>query len=219
MDPEELADLLWFFESHKRGNPYFDQVTSDLQQLLGIIDGITADGKISKDEIEMVLAWIEEHRELAGCWPFDEFETIFTVVLKDGEIRDKEHEALLYFLNDFVSTQHHRTPINPVIPESAFTTSVCAMDPQVEFDGKVFSATGELKKARRAELKNVIEDLGGIFKSTLTKDTNYLNVGADGNPCWAYSCYGRKIEKAVEMRKAGSQLLVVHEFDFWDNVG
>lgn len=35
------------------------------------------------------------------------------------------------------------------------------------------------------------------------------------NPCWAYACYGRKVEQAIGLRKAGSQLLLVHEADFW----
>ena len=28
-------------------------------------------------------------------------------------------------------------------------------------------------------------------------------VGDNGNPAWAFSCYGRKVEKAIDMRKGG----------------
>lgn len=31
---------------------------------------------------------------------------------------------------------------------------------------------------------------------------------------WAFSCYGRKVEKAVQLRKDGSQVIIVHENDF-----
>ena len=47
---------------------------------------------------------------------------------------------------------------------------------------------------------------------------NYLVIGAEGNPCWSYACYGRKVEKAVELRRAGAQILLVHENDFHDAV-
>ena len=47
---------------------------------------------------------------------------------------------------------------------------------------------------------------------------DYLIVGADGNPCWAFACYGRKIEKAMELRKAGARIALVHESDFHDAV-
>ena len=56
------------------------------------------------------------------------------------------------------------------------------------------------------------------FQKNPTKQTDFLIIGADGNPCWAYACYGRKVEKAVHLRKQGSRLLIVHENDFWDAV-
>lgn len=31
----------------------------------------------------------------------------------------------------------------------------------------------------------------------------------------AFSCYDRKVEKAVKMRKEGHQILIIHEGDFW----
>ena len=43
-------------------------------------------------------------------------------------------------------------------------------------------------------------------------------VGNSGNPCWAYACYGRKIEEAVTLRKAGAKVVIVNETDFWDAV-
>ena len=38
-----------------------------------------------------------------------------------------------------------------------------------------------------------IESLGGKFTNNVTNKTKYLIVGNKGNPCWAFSCYGRKI--------------------------
>ena len=59
---------------------------------------------------------------------------------------------------------------------------------------------------------------GGIFKDSVVKNTDFLIVGDEGNPCWAFSCYGRKVEKAIELRKSGSKIQIVHENDFWDCV-
>lgn len=57
-------------------------------------------------------------------------------------------------------------------------------------------------------------DLRGNQHSKL----NYLVIGAEGNPCWAFACYGRKVEKAVELRKKGVRVVIVHENDFHDAV-
>ena len=60
--------------------------------------------------------------------------------------------------------------------------------------------------------------LGGEVITSVTKQVTYLVIGADGNPCWAYACYGRKVEKAVELRKQGIRILIIHENDFHDAV-
>lgn len=64
----------------------------------------------------------------------------------------------------------------------------------------------------------IIEDLGGMFSSSVVKDLHYLVVGNSGNPAWAYSCYGRKIERALKYQQDGCDLLIVHEHDFWARV-
>jgi hypothetical protein len=61
-------------------------------------------------------------------------------------------------------------------------------------------------------------DLGGVVKKGVTRDLDYLILGAEGNPCWAYSCYGRKVEQAMNYRRAGSLLLIVHENDLHDAI-
>ena len=55
-----------------------------------------------------------------------------------------------------------------------------------------------------------------LYQNNITNNTSYLIVGNDGNPCWAYSCYGRKVEDAIERRKKGQHLTIVNEVDFWD---
>lgn len=74
-------------------------------------------------------------------------------------------------------------------------------------------------KATRKELEKIIKNAGGFinFKS-VTKETNYLIVGNDGNQCWAFSTYGRKVERTIELRKKGLKIMIIQENDFWDAV-
>lgn len=64
----------------------------------------------------------------------------------------------------------------------------------------------------------MVSSLGGKSVSSVSQKLNYLVIGAEGNQCWAYACYGRKVEKAVELRKQGARLLIVHENDFHDAI-
>lgn len=97
-------------------------------------------------------------------------------------------------------------------------SGICAFCPNIVFKSKTFCFTGESYRSKRADMAAAVLSLGGIVKSCVTAKTNYLIVGNAGNPCWAYACYGRKIEEAVRLRKDGEQVLIINETDFWDAV-
>ena len=42
------------------------------------------------------------------------------------------------------------------------------------FEGKSFCFTGELKSMKRSDAENIVKELGGSCKSSVTKDLSYL---------------------------------------------
>ena len=52
----------------------------------------------------------------------------------------------------------------------------------------------------------------------ISKKTDYLIIGDTNNACWSYACYGRKVEKALDLRKSGHTIVLVHEFDVFDAI-
>jgi len=217
-DPEERADVLWLCNRFTTDETYFDAVTSDLQRLHGMLGGIVADGSISKSELESLGNWLDEHQHLKSLYPFDEIEGVITHVLRDGKIDKHEHEELLRFFVEFLSHAGHRTLELPISDESNFVSGVCALCPDIVFAERHFCFTGRSERFSRSQLVDLIVDLGGRFSKDVTQDLDYLIIGAEGNECWAYACYGRKVEKAVKYRRDGHRMLIVHEHDFWDSV-
>ena len=71
VDEEDRADLLWLSNKFDTENGYYDDVTSDMQRLQGILAGIIADGQITEEELDALDAWIEERAYLKRCWPYD----------------------------------------------------------------------------------------------------------------------------------------------------
>jgi hypothetical protein len=216
IDDEERADLLWFSIKFATVDGFYDAVTSDIQRLHGYLAGIIADGVINEAELESLAAWIDEHGHLRCCWPYDELESIITHVMRDGVLDAQEHEALMQFFGEFAPTRQRKSI--GVLDRGLSVSGVCAMCPEVLFADHVFCFTGSSERGPRNYLAGVVEQLGGRFHPRLTNETNYLVVGADGNPCWAYACYGRKVEDAVNRRRNGQHLMIVHEYDFWDAV-
>jgi NAD-dependent DNA ligase len=214
---DEHDDIVWLCE-RLRSTEFFDKTTADLQRLHAILGGIVSDGQISEAELRGLSVWLGEHEHLKSCWPYDEIGSLITGVLKDQIIDEQEHILLKDFFSEFIAIMDDRTITSPVIEESQHIVGLCAVCPEIEFKGSKFCFTGASSRHTRASLVATVEKLGGEVTPSVTKQVRYLVIGSDGNPCWAYACYGRKVEKAVELRKQGIRILIIHENDFHDAV-
>ena len=224
IDPEEQEDLIWVCRNLSPESEYFNDITHDIQQLHGIMHGIMADGQVTLEEANGLQEWMEGHTDLKGTYPYDELDSLLTTILTDKKIDDEEQQTLRAFFEDFIElsfAKKVRTESQRVragSPKSFTLPGICAMCPEIAFNGRVFTFTGTSTKATRKEIVEQITRMGASFAPSVTPQTHYLVVGAGGNPCWAFSWYGRKVEKAVGFRKEGGTILIVHENDFWDAV-
>jgi len=214
---EEHADLLWLCE-RLQSTDYYAVATANMQRLHGILAGVAADGVITIEELRGLSAWLLEHEGLKRCWPYDEVDGLVTGMLADGHLDEREHQMLLSFFSEFGGSEGRRTIERPLVDIAGTLRGVCAVCPEVRIPGSLFCFTGESARFSRKQLTDLVRHLGGLCSTSVTRKLDYLVVGAESNPCWAYACYGRKVEKAVDLRKAGSRLLVIHENDFHDAV-
>jgi len=219
-DREELIeDLLWRCKQYESENIFYNQATADLQTLQGICHGVLADGLINDEEVKSLDKWLDDNDHLSSYYPYDELRSLIISVLSDGKIDAQERLRLMAYFNEFVNLTDAELSSKIKLETADVTISgICTVDPNVVFTGKTFCFTGLSKKAKRSEIARQIISLGGFFSNTITKTTDYLIVGDDGNPCWAFACYGRKVEVAVGLRKQGNQISLIHEYDFWDFV-
>lgn len=216
---EEVADILWFAKNLTTPNLYFDIISADIQRLQGILHGIMADNKIEEDELKQLRNWIDENTHLKSSYPYDEIDSIIASVMRDGKIDSKEQDLLKVFFSEFISL-----PTNSNIDqkelsqlkESITLPGICAFCPEIKFESRLFCFTGISSRGNRSAIAKEIEVAGGTYIDNIRQDLNYLIVGNYSNPCWAFSCYGRKVEQAISYRKKGIHIIIVHENDFWD---
>src|SRR6478735_3488668 len=195
---EALEDLYWLTQKYEGDNYYFNSLTSDLKILQGICHGILSDGKINDREIVELNKWLDYHEHLSTYYPYDEIKSLLVNVLSDGKIVEEEKKTLKAYFNQFIKL-HDTTTTNQIRDEISEVkiSGLCTSNPIVSFHGKTFCITGVLKSGNRADIENDIKTLGGQIVDSITKNTDYLIIGDNGNPAWAYSCYGRKVEEAV----------------------
>jgi len=216
---ELMEDLYWLCDryANDKNLAFYDLATADLQTLQGLCHGILSDGIIKDSEVHQLDKWLEHHEHLNTFYPYDEIYTLITNVLSDGKIDDEERKRLMAFFNEFVrlNDQELTQKIDSDILDIKIS-GICTVNPKVTFDGSSFCMTGLFSRGTRKDLEFEIGSLGGLLHKDVTLKTNYLVVGDSGNPCYAFACYGRKIEKAINMRKQGSNITLIHEYDFWD---
>lgn len=216
---ETIEDLSWLCQKYEVNNYYYNTVTSDLQILQGICHGILADGIIKEKEIFDLNNWLEQNDHLSTYYPYDELRSLLLSIISDNKVDEEEKLVLKAYFKQFITLHDNDTNEQVATETSNIQISgLCTSDPNVTFPDKTFCITGVLKRGNRETLKQDILKLGGIPTETINKNTDYLIIGDNGNPAWAFSCYGRKVEKALNLRKEGHKIMLIHEFDFADIV-
>lgn len=212
---EEHEEIVWLCEKF-RSTEYYSETTADVQRLQAILIGISADGSITKDELDGLTDWLAEHEHLKTCYPYDEVDSLITSVLSDQKIDPQEQKELLEFFSEFTSIKPKGSELSE---KGTYTVKgICAAAPVINFEESIFCFTGEARSKTRDELSSLVINRGGKVAKGVSKKINYLVVGSEGNPCWMYACYGLKIERAMTLRKEGHAIVIVHENDFMDAI-
>lgn len=220
LSKEETDDIYWLVDK-LTNNELCDQTNSSMQILHGILHGILADNILTDEEIIKLSDWITEHDYLNGIYPYDEINSLLKSVLSDGIIDEDERDMLKAFFSEFIDTtlSYHLNQNELNALKSKYNVNgICTACPEIIFTGASFCFTGASTKASRSEIKGLIEQTGAHFSDSVTKKTDYLVIGDDGNPYWVFACYGRKVEKAISMRKAGQRISIIREKDLWDEL-
>lgn len=215
---EEKRDVIWLCNNFIYQSDYYNLLTSSLQFLQGLVHGVMADGQITDDEIITLNAWMKANEQLTGCYPFDEIKSLISSILSDGIVTEDERNCLKAFFSNFVDfklSYNLNEPEMTALREKFSISGICAICDSIDFKDNTFCFTGQSTRAKRNDIAEIIKERGGNFGTSVTNKTRYLIVGNNGNSCWAFSCYGRKIEDAIIRRKKGQLLTIVNEIDFW----
>lgn len=211
---EEKEEILAGIDAIGRPQ-YYDSLTTGLQELQAMVAAIAVDREVNIEEVNGLRGWLSDHDSLKSHWPYDEVDTLVTQVLRDRRIDEVEHEQLKAYFAAFRVDGRSigDLPTSVKTGEALFST-----EPDIQFEDRTFCLTGASKRATRRKINECIEQAGGCPIGNVTNDLHYLIVCDGGNQAWAFSCYGRKVESAIEVRRSGGTLVLVRENDLWDGL-
>lgn len=180
-----------------------------IDQLSGICAGILADGVVCDAEAKFFHEWVQRFSIYEPIWPFTEILQRLNVIFADGRIDDDERSELAETMRQITGRGIYASP------SETFSSELPLDNPlpeKVDFCGNEFVPTGRFAFGTRQKVFEAITSLNGIPKDGFpTQSTRYLVIGVFASRDWYHTNYGRKIERAVELRSEGHPISILSE--------
>ncbi|ACS80199.1 BRCT domain-containing protein [Maridesulfovibrio salexigens] len=182
----------------------------DADELLGLCRGILADGIVVEAEARFLLNWLNEHDTCLCHWHGSILKERLDEYLADGVWTEEEQENFCELAKKVVGMD---TEADEPMPTKTGATTLPLSDPLpvMEFEERNFVVTGKFATGVRKKVVEMVTNRGGEVKKTVSKKVHYLVIGDLSSPNWKHSSYGRKIEKAIDLRDQGSEIYIVSE--------
>lgn len=211
IDKEEINDLEWLCEQFlNKSNPYYNLITSGIQQLSGILSGIASDGTINGSEIQFLMNYADSHEFLRNTWPYDSILEIVHIVIEERELTGTYLQKLKEIIKS-TSILESSAPSNKDVL-TAMDASNAAL---IKLAESTFCITGNSTRYTRREIAEMIELYGGYVQDSVSSKLHYLVICDQKNACWAFASYGRKIEKVKDLQRKGKNVEVIYEEDLY----
>lgn len=184
----------------------------DISELLGLAKGVLADGVVNEEEAKYLLAWSENHPGSVAKWPVSLIFSRLKQVFDDGRVDDAERHELKTLLSALIGGTE-----SIILGYDASTQlPLDNPPPLICWHEEVFVFTGRFAYGTREHCEREVISRGGLCESNVTRRTSFLVLGTFGSRDWRQTSYGRKIERAVQLRDSGFPLRIVGE-DHWAN--
>lgn len=179
-----------------------------IDELIGIARGLTADGRINQEEAEFLQKWLAANDGIADQPLINTLYRRISEVLQDGILDQEEAQDLFVTLRGLTGDEFE-------LGEVLKSTTLPYTDPppRLSFPSQRYCFTGTFSFGQRRECEKAVRQRGAECGG-ITQKTNVLVVGTYATDSWLHSTMGTKILKAVEWRDRGFPIAIVSE-DHW----
>ncbi|PCJ27964.1 MAG: NAD-dependent DNA ligase [SAR86 cluster bacterium] len=178
-----------------------------IEELIGFLTGIASDGVLNDQEINAMSAWLDRNESIKEVWPASVIVNRLAIILEDGIITDEERDDLLV-------TVYQVTESDPTESGVSFQASTEVWEDTLEslpVSGAMFCLTGDFVSGDRDSVDLLLKCLGGTTNSSINSSVDYLVIGTLASRDWLYTAHGRKIEKALLLKRDGSDIKIITE--------
>ena len=208
ISPDELALMQSRVEQviSSKGADGSEEV-GHIEELIGFLTGTASDGVLNDQEITGMSAWLDKNESVREVWPASVIVERLANILEDGVITDEEREDLLVTVRQVTGTHTDDSGPSCEAPTEVWEDSV----EEIKFAGSVFCLTGDFVTGDRDSVDTMLRCLGAETNSSVNKSVDYLVIGTLASRDWLYTSHGRKIEKALLIKREGCDIKIITE--------
>lgn len=173
--------------------------------MVGVAQGVIADGVLSSEEASRIARWTREHPDVVSRWPANLLSRRLEQIYRDGQVDARERRHLAAMLEQLAQSPGGRGF------ELATDLPIDDPEPDVVFEGKTFVFAGELAYGPRRACEREVEDQGGECERAVTRRTDYLVIGALSAADWSQQGFGALVDEVVQYRARGVPIAIVSE--------
>jgi hypothetical protein len=170
-----------------------------------------SDGVVSDQELGYLRDWMGNHPDACRCWPLNVIAPRLAKAFEDGRIEEDERADLHNVLAALVGGKECLL----LGYEGATELPLDTPPPLMSYGpDEVYVFTGRFAYGTRATCEREVAARGSACESNVTRRMSFMIVGTFGSRDWVQTSYGRKIQRAVELRNSGFAVRIVGE-DHW----
>lgn len=205
---DELQELMEVINDIiEYGQQSSSEVEATINELLGFLLGIAADGKVTKEELENLESWLKQNKHIAECWPTNELIKRINNIYADGIVTKEELDDLLETVKQMSGYDFEETGSADGGVAEVFSDETCEFNHQ----DNTICFTGKFVCGTRSVVENSAKEKGANITKSITKKLNTLVIGTLASRDWRFTSHGRKIEKVLELKQNGAEIVILSE--------
>jgi NAD-dependent DNA ligase len=181
------------------------QVDQGLAEMVGMIRGIVADGRVSGEEATRLESWTRENPLVATRWPANMLARRLAMMVRDGRVDSGERAHLEAVLGQLAETQGRLAlPLATDLP-------VDRPAPSVVFEARTFVFAGEMAYGPLRACEREVVELGGASERAVSRRTDYVVIGSLAAEDWTQSGFGGHVDEVMQLRARGVRIAIISE--------
>lgn len=211
---EEKQDLLNMLNDILNyGSLLGNKITALTNQLLGFLNGISADNDLNDKEIIYLNKLLKSSPELLEHWPGNALNLRLDEILEDGYIDEEERSDLLNLVKAVSGQKLLDTGLAYGMSADYSTTE----DTCLSLNGLNICFTGQFLSGTRKVQQEYAKSFGANVCKGVNQKLDILILGSIASRDWKFSSYGNKIHDVLANRSKGAGTEIINE-DTWNEL-